>query len=51
MATLNVCSRLGSSEIKRFQVTVKDLEQNVKTVIEEISKNVKMGEDGFGELN
>jgi len=47
MATLNVCSRLGSSEIKRFQVTVKDLEQNVKTVIEEISKNVKMGEDGF----
>lgn len=38
MATINVCSRLSPTETKRFQVNVKDLEQSVNNVCDEINK-------------
>merc|ERR1712110_12367 len=47
MATLNVCSCLNAPETKRFQVTVKDLDQIVKVLSEEISKALESPEDSF----
>ena len=51
MSTLNICSRIRATETKRFQVTVKDLDQNVKVLSEEISKALETPEDGFGMFN
>ncbi|XP_012942632.1 ubiquitin-like protein 7 isoform X3 [Aplysia californica] len=47
MASVNVCSRLSSNDTKRFQVSVKDLDQIVGILSQEISKYLEVNEENY----